>query len=166
MLIGLISDTHIPGRRKNFPHDVFGVFKDVDLILHAGDIVSQEILDLLGTIAPVTAVAGNNDPPELADRLGTERILQLGGYTVGLTHGHLGKAKTTADRAYEAFSGVDVIVFGHSHRPLIEQRGTTLLVNPGSPTDRLRNHLYTVALLELGEMPRATLVGLRKKEKP
>ena len=138
MLVGLIADTHIPYRRRYLPVAALKALEGVDLILHAGDINVPQVLDLLRSIAPVEAVAGNGDGDDLAQILGDSKILQLNGYMVGLTHGHLGKAKTTPDRAFAAFTDVDVIVFGHSHIPLIEKRGSTLLVNPGSDSEERR----------------------------
>lgn len=160
MLVGLIADTHIPYRRRYLPQSVLEALARVDLILHAGDINVPEVLNLLSTIAPVVAVAGNGDEGDFAESLGHCKALELNGYRVGLTHGHLGSGKTTPDRAYGSFAGADVIVFGHSHIPLIEQRGTTLLVNPGSATDRRRQPHHTIGVLTLGSTLRADIVSL------
>lgn len=160
MLIGLIADTHIPYRRRYLPFAVLKALEGVDLILHAGDINVPQVLDLLSTIAPVEAVAGNGDEEYFAHSLSYSKILKLNGYAVGITHGHLGQAKTSPDRAYASFPGADVIVFGHSHIPLIEKRGSTLMVNPGSPTDRRRQPDYTIGLLSLGETITAEIVKL------
>jgi len=158
MLIGLIADTHVPYRRQNIPRAVFDAFRDVDLILHAGDINVPEVLVLLSIIAPVEAIAGNGDDGELAATLGYSKLLQLGGFAVGLTHGHLGSAKNTPQRALTSIPEADIIVFGHSHVPLIEQRGMTLLVNPGSPTDKRRQPYFSVGLLSLDTTARAEIV--------
>ena len=95
-------------------------------------------------------MAGNNDGPALHARFGTQLVLDVDGARIGVTHGHLGPGATTRDRAHRAFAdepGLDAIVFGHSHIPLVERLdGGTWLVNPGSPTDRRRQPLFTWAL--------------------
>lgn len=138
MRIGLISDTHIPARARHIPAAVLAAFQGVDLILHAGDLVSLAALDELTAIAPVAAVAGNNDRPEVAERFGWRRELLLEGHRIGLVHGHEGKGRHTIDRALSHFPDFDCVVFGHSHSAVVEQRGKTLAVNPGSPTDLRR----------------------------
>lgn len=138
MRIGLISDTHMPRRAKAIPTVVLEGFAGVDLILHAGDLVVPEALAELERIAPVVAVAGNNDPDAVRERWGSQRLLDLNGYRVGLVHGHEGRGANTAARALSHFPDCDVVIFGHSHIAYNERYGKTLLVNPGSPTDRRR----------------------------
>lgn len=156
MKIGVLSDTHIPSRRKVLPETVIEAFRGVDHIIHAGDISCPEVLDVLSALAPVTAVAGNIDPEELQTALGTKRIIALNGFRIGVTHGH-GTAGKTADRAVRCFEndGVDCIVFGHSHIPFCEYRDHILLFNPGSPTDRRRNEFFSFGILELGKIIKA-----------
>jgi len=157
MLVGLIADTHIPFRRRYLPPEVFTAFKNVDLILHAGDLNVPQVLDVLTTIAPVVAVAGNGDEG-LVERLGVSKTFTLGEYVVGLTHGHLGNEKNTPERALNAFPEADVIVFGHSHIPYVNYHGGTLLVNPGSPTDKRRQPHFSVGLLHLKETISAEII--------
>lgn len=150
MRVGIISDTHIPSRAREIPAFVTEAFSGVDLILHAGDINDYSVLRALNSIAPTEAVSGNTDPAGIAESLGFELLLNLAGYRVGLTHGHLGRGKTTPDRAYYTFLGkADVVVFGHSHHPLMEMRRGVLLLNPGSPTDKRRQPKFSVAILSL-----------------
>ena len=136
MKIGVISDTHIPMRAKHIPDQVIEAFQEVDHIIHAGDIVSPEVLNILGNLAPVTAVSGNVDPPQLEQELGYKKIITLKGYRIGVTHGH-GAAGTTVDRAVQCFESdnVDCIIFGHSHIPYCERINNVLLFNPGSATE-------------------------------
>lgn len=138
MRVGLISDTHMPRGSRAMPDELLAGFAGVDLILHAGDLVALEVLAPLERIAPVVAVAGNNDRPEVAERWGYRRELELAGYRVGLVHGHQGKGQSTPERALSNFDGFDVVVFGHSHSAYSQWHGSTLAVNPGSPTDRRR----------------------------
>ncbi len=123
----------------------------MDRILHAGDWTQALAADLLEALAPLDGVAGNNDPPGLHERFGTRRIVELAGVRIGLTHGHLGPGVTTRDRARRAFAtdSVDAVVFGHSHVPLVERDGGRWLVNPGSPTDRRRQPLFSWALMTI-----------------
>jgi putative phosphoesterase len=150
MRIGIISDTHIPSRSRELPTFVAKAFAGVDKILHAGDINDYSVLRALNAIAPTEAVAGNTDLPGVAESLGFELLLDLAGYRVGLTHGHLGRGKSTSERAFNTFLGrADVVVFGHSHKPLNRMRDGVLLLNPGSPTDKRRQPMYSVAILSL-----------------
>lgn len=169
MRIGLISDTHLPRRGREIPAEVLATFAGVDLILHAGDLVASAVLEPLERIAPVIAVAGNNDPPEVAERWGWQRVLELEGRRIGLVHGHLGKGKSTVERALSHFADCDVVVFGHSHSAYNERHGKTLAVNPGSPTDLRRwspGHTYGFLHLEPGEEPRAEIRFLKERTAP
>ena len=127
----------------------------VDLILHAGDLVCTELLDAIGSIAPVQAVFGNMDSEDLRVRLPEHQVLQLAGHAVGLIHGW-GAPGDLPRRVAERFIGsngkpeVEVVVFGHSHQPLNEKRHDVLLLNPGSPTDRHVAPYLSMAYLDLG----------------
>jgi len=123
-LVGLISDTH--GLIRPGVHDAL---EGVELILHAGDVGGQEILDELRLIAPIKAVFGNTDPagdPTLADRID----LQLGGVRIHVSHGHEVGSPTPAKLAarYDA----DIVVYGHTHRQLVTKLDRQLFVNPGA----------------------------------
>jgi putative phosphoesterase len=149
MKVGVLSDTHVPGAAPSLPAKVFEVFAGVDLILHAGDIVDRSVLIELAAIAPVEAVAGNMDGDELHRMLPARRVLSLGRFTVGLTHG-----KYRIDMQHEMirreFGRVDLIVYGHSHTPFWGRVGDVLFLNPGSPTDTRYAPYHSVALLAIG----------------
>ena len=118
--IGLISDTHGLLRPE-----AVDVLRGSDFIVHAGDI-GEGVLDTLATIAPVTAVRGNNDRAPWAEHIAETQRLRFGAVTLHVLH-------DLADLAIDPrAAGVDVVVTGHSHRPLIERRGGVLYVNPGS----------------------------------
>lgn len=156
MRVGVISDTHIPTRARHLPPALFEIFRGVDLILHAGDVVEEQVLEELEALAPVEAVAGNMDPYLLASRLGRKKILQLGKFRIGMTHGDVGDGyhrEKTPERAFSLFSQdrVDCIVFGHTHRPYKAYMNGVLLFNPGSPTDRRREPRCSVGLLTVDE---------------
>jgi putative phosphoesterase len=122
----------------------------VDLILHAGDVGQSSTLDDLAAIAPVEAVRGNADPVELIDALPDRVWIAAGRHTLLLLHGHHGKTALTTARA-AASPGIDLIVFGHSHKPLIEQQENTILFNPGSPTERRWNPHFGVGLITVSD---------------
>jgi uncharacterized protein len=146
--VGVVSDTHIPSRGRFLPPALFQKLSDVDLILHAGDLVEESVLDELTLLAPVEAVAGNMDPPALQERLGHRKLIQIGPVSVGLVHGD-GIKGTTPGRALEAFLAwkPDLVVFGHSHYPIYEDREGILLFNPGSPVDPRRAPAPSCGLL-------------------
>src|SRR5512143_2874966 len=87
MRIGCVSDTHIPGGLGKLPKALYEGLKGVDLILHAGDIVSLDVIEDLGHIAPVEAVAGNMDPWGVADKLPVKKVISAGRFRIGLVHG-------------------------------------------------------------------------------
>lgn len=158
MRIALVSDTHLPRYGRRLPAVLVRGIVDarVDRLLHLGDFTEPFVPALFEALAPFDAVAGNNDGQELLDRFGRQKVLELDGARVGLTHGDLGPGATTPERARRTFEplGVDVVAFGHSHAPLVAQvPGGPLLVNPGSPTDKRREDRYSWALLELGDGP-------------
>ena len=142
MRVGLISDTHSLLRSE-----ALAALHGVDVVLHAGDVGTYSVLRELGAIAPVQAVYGNVDDPVLG--LPPQLALTLGGLRVHVSHGHELGNPTPAKlvRAYAA----DVIIYGHTHKPLIETHGRTLVVNPGAAGPR-RFHLKpSVALLTIEE---------------
>lgn len=149
-LIGVISDTHIPKRAKGLPPEVIVGLKGVELILHAGDILVQSVLEDLAQIAPVYAVHGNCDFPEVKDELPAKRMIKYAGFKIGLTHGHnyCQSSGLSLGRVVEAFDeDVDAIVFGHSHRPYNERINGILVFNPGSPTDKRFEAYYSYGLI-------------------
>lgn len=159
MLIGVISDTHIPKKAKVLPEIIFETFRGVNQIIHAGDIMSMEVLYKLEELAPVTAVAGNGDSPEMLEKLGDKKIITIGNFKFGLFHGHGEKGKTI-ERVIKCFEDdtVDCIIFGHSHIPYCQLYGEILLFNPGSPTDKRRNTDYSFGLIEIEETIRPRIV--------
>lgn len=154
--IGLISDTHGQLRPEILEH-----FRNVELILHAGDVGEEDILAELETIAPVHAVVGNTDGFPLAGRLPELQVLDLEERRVVVTHGHqVGFPSPALLRA--AHPGADIIIYGHTHKPLIDREGGTLVVNPGAAGPRRFKLRPSVGLLELsaGHKEQVTIVEL------
>ena len=155
MLIGLLSDTHIPDIEKALPAEVLNAFRGVELILHAGDIYVPSVLDDLERIAPVLAARGDDDYGDtLTDkRVKSHHVLKLEGQTLWLIHERPYpymfpslQAKNSADKPDP--DAPDVVVFGHAHSTFVGNSGGVLFVNPGSPTFlRYRRGLGTVGIL-------------------
>lgn len=126
MKVGIVSDTH--GLLRS---ELFRVFAGVDHILHAGDVGPAELLAELEAIAPVTAVWGNTDGWEIRKRVPEIATVELGGVAVVVLHG-MQLGSPTPEKAAAAHPEAGLVVFGHSHKPVVRQVGTTLAVNPGS----------------------------------
>lgn len=164
----LVSDTHIPGRARVLPAAVLREADAADLIVHAGDWVGASVLDELESRGEVLGVWGNNDGPDLRERLPEIARREIEGVRFAVVH-ETGDAKSRERRMPLAFPDTDVLVFGHSHIPwdtfvsggAIGPRGLRLL-NPGSPTDRRRQprHTYMTALVNDGSLREVQLVSL------
>jgi hypothetical protein len=153
MVIGLISDTHSLVRPE-----VFDALNGVKLILHAGDVGGRAVLDELRAIAPVRAVYGNTDMA--GDPFLEESIdLDADGLSIHVSHGHEVGGPTPA-RLLARYTA-DVIVYGHTHKPLIEQAGQRLVVNPGAAGPRRFNLKPSVGRLTIdGGLAAAEIVWL------
>ena len=134
MLIGVISDTHIPERASKIPEKVFDIFKDVDMILHAGDLVSLDVLEELEKIAPTKCSQGNIDRA-CGIKLPKSVIIEVEGVKIGLNHGQVYPRGDTQQLKYIAMElGVEILITGHTHWSFITELEDLLLLNPGSPT--------------------------------
>lgn len=143
MRIGIISDTHGLLRAQ-----VFEVFEGVEHILHAGDVGDADILTALEAVAPVTAVWGNVDGGEIRNRVPEVARIELAGVPVVVLHG-MQLGSPTPEKAAAAHPDAGLVVFGHSHRPVVRQVGSVLAVNPGSAGRRRFADPVTVALAEV-----------------
>jgi len=131
--IGIISDTHYPDKTSLISKKIDKAFKDVQLILHAGDIHSPEILKYLSKIAPVVAVAGNGDDANLANQLGHHRVVFIQGLKIGIAHGHHGSTcESGIARTFAWFDNTDLVIGGHTHLPEFKQTEQGWYLNPGS----------------------------------
>jgi uncharacterized protein len=159
----VLSDTHAPRRWKRCPPAVAEQLRGADVILHAGDVCTASVLDELAAYAPVHAVLGNNDGPDVAAWGAPETVeLDLGGLRVGMVHDS-GPAAGRLVRLRRRFAGCDLVVFGHSHIPLDETADGVRILNPGSPTDRRRQPAGTFATLHLRD---GALVEARIEQLP
>ena len=139
--IGVISDTHIPSRGRFIPPEVFRLFKDVQLILHAGDLVDEQVIEELKILAPVEAVAGNMDPASLQNKLGQVKVIKTGLLSIGLLHGDFMGRQVDPEQLSSVFNPVKLqaVVFGHLHKPVYKMHKGTLYFNPGSVIDPRRS---------------------------
>ena len=163
LLLGILSDTHLLDRPV--PGQVIEALSGADMILHAGDILDMSVIEQLSGIAETHAVRGNMDHGDAARLLPESRVLEVGGFRIGLTHGN-GPPHGMPGRVRGMFDHVDCIVFGHTHQPLIEKSGGVLFFNPGSPTDRMFAKASTVGLLEVTDRltPRIVHLGRPPEE--
>jgi hypothetical protein len=160
MRVAVISDTHAPRRWRGCPPRVAGLLRDADLILHAGDVCTADVLDDLSGFAQVRAVLGNNDGPDVAAWGAPEQAeFELGGLRLAMVH-DAGPAAGRAARLHRRFPRAALVVFGHSHIPLDETGEGVRIFNPGSPTDRRRQPHGTIGVLEIeqGALIRAQIV--------
>lgn len=178
-VLGLLADTHIPDRAEALHPAILPIFRDarVTAILHAGDVSVAPVIHELETVAPVYAVLGNRDIYHLR-HLPMSRLLHFDGVPVGLVHGQgsvwfylyekihvltIGyRLEFYLPYLFRTLPRARVIVFGHSHMPMIRWVKGTLIVNPGSASCPNREHLPSIGLLRLeGGQVEAELVWLR-----
>ena len=149
MNVVVLADTHAPRRWRGVPAAVAAYLDEADLILHAGDVCTVDVLEELSGYAPVRAVRGNNDGPDIAawgapDKL----VMDLDGLPVGMIHDS-GPATGRLSRMRRAFPDCRLVVFGHSHIPMDVSDGGFRVFNPGSPTDRRRQPRGTLGVLDI-----------------
>jgi hypothetical protein len=146
VLVGIISDTHIPSRAKSLPKEIFEVFKDVDLIIHSGDIENLETIKELEKIAKVIAVEGNMDQKETKEKSPEGIFLKIYDWKIGVVHSpfpfwlgsHFNFIQEKAAQRLIEKEDFDILISGHTHRPFLEELNfkgkKILLINPGSAT--------------------------------
>ena len=146
----VLSDTHAPRFWKRCPPAVAEQLRGAELILLAGDVCTASVLEELSEYAPVRAVLGNNDGPDV-EAWGAPETLELdvGGLRVGMIHDS-GPRSGRVGRLRRRFPGCDLVVFGHSHIPMDVEVDGFRIVNPGSPTDRRREPHGTLAVMRVG----------------
>lgn len=137
-LIGVISDTHGLVR----PEAVTAL-EGVDMILHAGDIGSDQVLDTLRAIAPIVAVRGNNDKGDWATSLPDWEVVEIGDFSIYMLH-------DLKEIDLNPVGLFHVVVSGHSHKPSVEDKRGVLYLNPGSAGPRRFNLPVSIAHLQLG----------------
>jgi putative phosphoesterase len=149
MRLVVVSDTHIPDFAKVLPPGLVPALRRADLILHAGDVTAPSVLDELAGYAPVHAAMGNGDGPEVR-AWGALPVVELdiGGVRVAMLH-DAGPRDGRERRMRKRFPQADLVVFGHSHVPIDDERQGLRLLNPGSPTWKRRQPAPTYATADI-----------------
>ncbi len=153
MIIGLLTDTHLPNLIRNLDElgpEPVEFFQSVDLILHGGDLTAPYVLDWLEQFAPVLCSTGNNDPIPDA-RCEDVQTIEIDGWRIGMTHSLRGQSRPVSELQKYFPSPVDVMIAGHTHEERLEHREGVTLVNSGSITfpHHKELRLGTVGLIEL-----------------
>lgn len=162
MRIGVISDTHIPDRASEIPKKILDDFKNVDMVIHAGDLVDLSVLEKLRSVCKnVHAVRGNMDPEEVKKKLPEKEILKVGNHKIGITHG-FGAANNLIEKLTAVFKEdeVDIVIFGHAHCSVNENIGGVLFFNPGSATDRTFSVYNSYGIIEINGEVKAEVIKL------
>ncbi|MHB8171317.1 MAG: metallophosphoesterase family protein [Thermincolia bacterium] len=160
--IGIVADTHIPRRAPVLPPPLISGLQGVDLIIHAGDLVSRKVINDLEALAPLEVVAGNHDIKKFSNSLPLAKIIHIDNLSIGITHG--GKNRNdyplAGVNAKECFDKTkpDIIIYGHTHQPLVNYDGKTILINPGSPTDNRSGYHNSFARLIISPLLAVELV--------
>lgn len=140
-----LADTHLQGA---LPDYLQAALAGADLIFHAGDMVTEEVLDSLEELGPVVAVQGNSDTAGLKRLLPERRLLEVDGVRIGLVHQASQSQDSVGPVMMAREMDVDLLIYGHIHRPRIENASGKLIICPGSPT-LPRMSARTVAELEI-----------------
>lgn len=148
MRILVISDTHIPRSAHDLPEAIYKEIENVDMIVHAGDIVEKDLLEKLQSLRETKAVYGNMDSSALQHIIKDKEVFQAGSFKIGLIHGY-GAPANLIDTVAGEFKGVDAIIFGHSHEAVNMVKDGVLFFNPGSPTDKIFAKANSYGILEI-----------------
>ncbi len=162
MKIGVISDTHIPDRAGDIPKEILDEFKNVDMIIHVGDLVDLGVLKKLMTVCNnVRAVWGNMDPMEVRNKLPEKEVIEIGNYKIGIMHGY-GPPHKLIELLTSVFKNdnVNLIIFGHSHYSVNEKKNGILFFNPGSPTDKLFSPYNSYGVIEINDRIEAKIIKI------
>ena len=149
MKIGVLSDTHLREPHPEFKRWIEYHFRDVEKIFHTGDFVDLSVAQYLSRQRELIAVFGNMDPPEIREAFPRKRVIEIGKFKIGLTHGG-GSPFGMETRVRDEFEDVDAIIYGHTHTPAHHQVKNIYFFNPGSTTRSLI-HRPTLGILHIGE---------------
>jgi len=156
--IGVLSDTHLHQVTEEFVEIYNHYLSDMDLVLHAGDVVSPDVIDFLAA-KDFHGVSGNMDPEAVRQLLPKKKIIHSSGYKIGLIHGW-GQSDGLEDRILPLFHNVDIIVYGHSHIASNHVKEGILFFNPGTATGYSASGEHSVGILDLGETARGEIIHL------
>ena len=158
MKIGVISDTHLPDSSPELERIHATYLKDVDMILHAGDMVEAGVLDVF-LPKKIEAVAGNMDLPSVKNNFPIKKTIKVNGFKIGLIHGW-GRPDGIEERIRREFTNVDCLVYGHTHRPANHVVKGVLFFNPGSLTEKCYTKANSLGILEITDRIHGTIINL------
>ena len=157
MKVGVVSDTHLGSVTRDFQWIYDEYLSHVDLILHAGDIISVNVVEFLQRDY-FHGVYGNMDPFEVRAVLPEKQTLDIGEHRVGLVHGW-GSSEGLEERIRPLFPDVDVIVYGHSHKAVNHVKDGILFFNPGTATGYSSSGSHSIGILEFGDAISGTIIS-------
>jgi putative phosphoesterase len=156
--IGILSDTHLHKVTREL-EDIYEYYlSDVDIIVHAGDFVSADVVEFLSR-NEFHGVHGNMDPLDVKEMLPRKKLIELGPLRIGLIHGW-GPSAGLEDRVWAEFQNMDVIIYGHSHRAANHMREGVLLFNPGTAIGYGSSRKNTLGFLEIGDSVEGTIINI------
>ena len=158
MKIGVISDTHLEKFPEYLGERITPHFEDVDMVLHAGDVVEPAVLEFFSD-KEVKLVAGNMDSWAIKESTPVKLVIPIEGFNLGLIHGW-GSPMGIEDRIIREFNNIDILVYGHTHNASSFTRGGVLYFNPGSPTDKHFANDNTIGILEIGTRITSKIITL------
>ena len=160
MKIGVIADTHVR-ELNDLPRKLVEALMSVDMIVHAGDYTHKRLLDELKTLGAFKGVYGNTDPKEIRIELPAVNLFKVEGFKIGVTHpAEGGSPVRMEERIRKKFNEIDIIIYGHSHKPRNVTVNDVLYFNPGSPTDSSRVPFKSFGILKIGKRIEAQIFKL------
>jgi uncharacterized protein len=156
--IGVISDTHLPGYSEPLNRIVKEHFGDLDIVVHAGDLVDLRVLDIFAGFE-VKAVCGNMDYPSVREKLPEQLFFEIRGFKFGVVHGW-GSPSGIEERILAKTGRLDCIVYGHTHQPACHKNDGVLFFNPGSPTDKRFAAHRSIGILEIDKVVSGRIINL------
>ncbi len=156
--IGVISDTHLTGHDDKLKNIIVQHFHDVDIVLHAGDLVDLRVLDIFNG-KDVRAVCGNMDDYRVKEKLPEQLIFDLKGFKFGMMHGW-GSPSNIEEKILAKLGDVDCVVYGHTHKPANHKKGKVLFFNPGSAVNRHFASSRTVGILEIDKEVSGRIINI------
>ena len=148
----MLSDTHAKDL-EDLPERIREDLEKADLIIHAGDYTSKNLLDQLRGLGNFRGVHGNMDADEIKRELPDKEIFEIGGVRIGISHPSEGGSPAGLKRRVQSKLGddLDLIIYGHSHKPVNEREGNTTYLNPGSATGAFPARYKTYGVLRIEE---------------
>jgi len=158
MRIGVLSDTHLHRVSRDLREIMDHHLSQVDVLFHVGDYTSPVVMEFLSS-KNFHGVHGNMDPVGIRAVLPEKKIVELGGFRFGLIHGW-GSSAGLEEKVLGQFTDVDVIVYGHSHKPMNDVVQGVLLFNPGTASGYSSYGVHSIGILECGDTVKGEIIDL------